>query len=76
MTAKPGKIEIYSKGPPSIKSFVALRMLSSDHVTDKKCYILTSARPIATKLDEVVGSNASLLSTKSQNLLIRWSHKV
>ena len=74
MTAKLGKIEIYNKGPPSIKSFDALSTWSSDHVTDKKSYIFTSARTMAKKLDRVVGSNAGLLSTKSHNLLIKWSH--
>ena len=76
MTAKLGKVEIYNKGPPSIKSFDALSTWSSDHVTDKKSYIFTSARTMAKKLDRVVGSNAGLLSTKSHNLLITWSHKV
>ena len=71
MTAKLGKVGIYNKGPPSIKSFDA-----SDHVTNKKCYISTSARTIAKKRDRVVVSNAGLLSTKSHNLLITWSHKV
>ena len=45
-------------------------------MTGKKRYILTSTRPMATKFDRVVGSNAGLLSTKSHNLLITWSHKV
>ena len=44
-------------------------------MTDKKRYISTSARTMAKKLDRVVGSNAGLLSTKSHNLLITWSHK-
>ena len=70
MTAKLGKAEIYNKKPPSIKS------LSSDHLTDKKRYISTSSRTMAEKLDRVLGSNAGLLSTKSHNLLIKWSHKV
>ena len=76
MTPKLGKVEIYNKGPPSIKSFDALSTWSSDHVTDKERYISTSARTMAKKLDRVVGSNASLLSTRSHNLLITWSHKV
>ena len=76
MTAKLGKVEIYNKGPPSIKSFDALSTWSSDHVTDKKRYISTSARTMTNKLDRVVGSNVGLLSTKSHNLLITWSHKV
>ena len=71
-----GKVEIYSKGPPSIKSFDALNTWSSDHVTDKKRYISTSAGTMAKKLDRMVGSDADLLSTKSHNLLITWSHKV
>ena len=75
MTAKLGKVEIYNKGPPSIKSFDALSTWSSDHVTDKERYISTSARTMAKKLDRVVGSNASLLSTKSHNLLITRSQK-
>ena len=70
MTAKLGKVEIYSKGPPSIKSFDALSKWSRDPVTDKKGYISTSPRPLATKLGRVVSSNAGLLSTKSHNLLI------
>ena len=65
MTVKLGKVKIYSKGPPPIKSTG-----SNDHVTDKKRYISTSATPMATKLDRVVGSNAGLMSTKSHNLLI------
>ena len=69
MTAKLGKVDIYNKGPPSIKSFDVLNTWSSDHVTDKKRYISTSARTMAKKLDRVVGSNKSLLSTKSHNLL-------
>ena len=76
MTAKLGKVEIYNKGPPSIKSFDALSTSSNDHMTDKKRYISTSARTMAKKLDRVVGSNMGLLSTKSHNLLITWSHKV
>ena len=63
MTAKHGKVEIYSKGAPSIKS-----LRSSDQVTDKKRYIRTSARSMATKLVKVVGFYAGLLSTKSHNL--------
>ena len=70
MTTKLKKVEIYNKGPPSIKSFDALGTWSSDHETDKKRYISTSARPMAKKLDRVVGFNADLLSTKSDNLLI------
>ena len=35
MTAKLGKVEIYNKGRPSIKSFDTLNTWSSDHVTDK-----------------------------------------
>ena len=51
MTAKLGKVEIYNKGPPSLKSFDALITWSSDHVTDKT----TSTRTMAKKLDIVVG---------------------
>ena len=75
VTAKLGKVEIYNKGPPSIRSFDALSTWSSDHVTDKKRYIPTSTRTMAKKLDRVVGSNACLLSIKSRNLLITWSKK-
>ena len=71
MTAKLGKVEIYSKGPAHIKS-----VGSSHDVTDRKRYISTSMGPMATKIDRVVGSNAGLLSTKSHDLLITWSHKV
>ena len=46
-------------------------------MTDKKRYILTSAGPMATKPDRVVGSNAGLLSTKShKSNKITWSHKI
>ena len=55
MTAKLGKIEIYSERPPPIKSTWV-----SDYVTDKKRYISTSGRPMATKIDRIVGSNAGL----------------
>ena len=73
MTAKLGKVEIYNKGSPSMKSFEALSSRSSDHVTDKK-HISISGRTMAKKLDKVVG--CGLLSIKSHNLLITWSHKV
>ena len=76
MTAKLGKVEIYDKGPPFNKSFHALTTRSSDHVTDKKRYISTSAGTTTKKIERVVGSNASLLSTNSYNLLITWSHEV
>ena len=39
MTAKLKYVEIYRKGPLSMKPFDALSMWSSDHVTDKKRYI-------------------------------------
>ena len=42
----------------------------------EKRYISASARPMATKLRRVVGSNAGLLSINSRNLLITWSHKI
>ena len=66
------------KGPPSIESFDALITLPSYHMTDAKRYISTSAGPMATKLDRVVGSiiYAGRLSIKSHNLLITWSYKV
>ena len=64
------------KGPPSIESFDALITLPSYHMTDAKRYISTSAGPMATKLERVVGSNAGLLSIKSYNLLITWPYKV
>ena len=54
------KVEVCSKGPPSIESFDALIMWPNYHVTDEKRYISTSARPMATKIDRVVGSNAGL----------------
>ena len=63
MTAKIDKVEIYSKGPPSNKSFDALSTWSSDHVTDEKRYISTSVRPMTTKFDRMVGSNTGVLST-------------
>ena len=61
MTAKLGKIEIYNKGPPSIKSFDALSTWSSDHVTDKKRYISISVETMAKKLDRVVGYNGGAI---------------
>ena len=48
----------------------------SYHVTGEKRYISTSARPMTIKLDRVVGSNARLLSIRSHDLLMTWSHKV
>ena len=39
VTAKLGKVEIYNKGPQSIRSFDGLSTWSSDHVADKKRYI-------------------------------------
>ena len=65
MTAKLDKVEVYSKGTPSIKSFDALITRSSSVVE-----ISISVGPMATKLDRVVDSNAVLLSIKSHNLLI------
>ena len=40
MTAKLGKVEIYNKGPPSIRSFDVSSTWSSDHVTDKNVIFL------------------------------------
>ena len=76
MTAKIDKVDVYSKGPPSIESFDALITWPNYHMADGKRYISTSAGPMATKLDRVVGSNAGLLSIKSYNLLITWSYEV
>ena len=70
------KVEVYRKGSPSIESFDDLITWPSYHVADGKRYIWTFARPMATKLDRVVGYNAGLLSIKSHNLLITWSYKV
>ena len=75
-TSKLDKVEVYSKGPLSVESLNASITWSSYHVTDEKRYISTCARPMATKLDRVVGPNADLLSIKSYNLLITWSHNV
>ena len=77
MTGKIDKVEVYSKGPPSIESFNALITWPSYHVADGKRHISTLVPiPMATKLDRVVGFNAGLLSSKSHNLLITWSYKV
>ena len=76
MTGTTDKVEVYRKGPPSIESFDDLITWPSYHVADGKRYIWTSAGPMATKLDRVVGYNAGLLSIKSHNLLITWSYKV
>ena len=76
MTAKLNKVEVYSKGPPSIESFDALITWSSYHVTDEKHYIPTSARPTTIKLDIVMGPNARFVSIKSHDLLITCSYKV
>ena len=51
MTAKIDKVDVYTKGPPSIESFDVLITLPSYHMTDAKRYISTSAGPMATKLD-------------------------
>ena len=73
MTTKIDKVDVYSKGPTSVESFDALITWPSYHMTDGKRYISTSVEPMATKL---VGSNAGILSIKSQNLLITWLYKV
>ena len=73
MTTKIDKVGVYSKGPTSVESFDALITWPSYHMTDGKRYISTSVEPMATKL---VGSNAGILSIKSQNLLITWLYKV
>ena len=76
MNVKPAKVQIYNKAPPSFKSFDTLTISSSDHVTDKKTFYFYLRENYETKkLDKVVSSNAGLLSTKSHNLLITWSHK-
>ena len=62
--------------PLSLLTLWSRDQVTSYHVTDKKRYISTSARPMATKLGRVVGSNAGFLSIKSHNLLMTWSHKV
>ena len=77
MTGKIDKVEVYSKGPPSIESFNALITWPSYHVADGKRHISTLVPiPMAAKLDRVVGFNAGLLSIKSHNLLITWSYKI
>ena len=76
ITAKLGKMEVYSKGPLSIESFDTLNMWSSYHVTDEKRCISTFVRSVDTKLERVVGFNASLLPSKSPDMLLMWSHKV
>ena len=57
-----GKVELYNKGTQSIKYFDALSPWPSDHVTDEKGYISTTGRPMANKLDKVVGSVSGLSS--------------
>ena len=47
---------------PFIEYFDALIMWLSYHVTDKKCYISTFARPMATKLDRVGNCNVDLVT--------------
>ena len=64
MTAKLDKVEVYGEGPPIIEFFDDLITWSSYRVTYEKRYTLTSAGPMATKLDRMVGSNAGLLSIK------------
>ena len=58
--------------PSSLLTLWSVFWLSSDHMTDKKCYIYTSVRPMAKKPDRAVSSNVP----KSQNLFITCSHKV
>ena len=64
MTVKLSKVGNHSKRPPPLKS-----TWSSDHVTDKKHYISTSVRPMAIKLDRVVGPNVGLYP---QSLITCW----
>ena len=67
---------VKSHYPLSLLTLWSRDQVTSYHATDEKRYISTSARPMATKLGRVVGSNASFLSIKPHNLLITWSHKV
>ena len=49
---------------------------SGDHLASEKCYICTSARGMATRLDRKIYSDEKNLSTKSQNTLITWTSQV
>ena len=76
MTDKIDKVEVFSKGPPSMQSFDALITWTSYHKANGKRFISTSAGPMVNKFDRVLGVNASLSSIKLHNLLITWSYKV
>ena len=47
-----------------------------NHVVRKKCYISTSTRPIATKLDKEVASDERMLFAKPHNLFITCIYQV
>ena len=49
---------------------------SDDHVRNKKRYIYHSARPMVAKVNRQVASDGKMLSSKSHNPLITWTHQV
>ena len=59
--------------PPTTMSRNLLVIWSGDDVTNSKRYISSSSSSI-TKLDMELGSNERMLSTKSHNSLITWTH--
>ena len=62
--------------PPPTKSYDLLIMCSGDHKTNKKSFISFFTRPMATKLDRDAAFDEKMLSTKSHNPLIMWTHQV
>ena len=71
-----GSLVNYGEGPPQAKSQDPSITCSGDHVTNAKSYISTSTRPTATKLGSEFASDERILSMKSYNPLIMWTHQV
>ena len=59
--------------PPTTMSRNLLVIWSCDGVTNSKCYISSSSISV-TKLDMELGSNERMLSKKSHDSLITWTH--
>ena len=49
---------------------------SDDQVANKKTYIFTFTRPMATNHDRDLAFHEKILSIKSDNPLITWAHQV
>ena len=66
----------YRKRPAPTKLCNTLIAWSGNHMTNKKCYFLTSMRAVAIEPGKALAFDEGLLSAKSSNLLITCWHEI